>query len=88
MHKGNKTVQENILYICLPDKAELQKGERKMNSNLLTVTDICSELCVCKNTAYALIRNKKIRATKVGKRYLTNRAELDKYISNTMLKVK
>ena len=59
-----------------------------MNSNLLTVNDICSELCVCKNTAYGLIRNKKIRATKVGKRYLTNRAELDKYISTTILKSK
>lgn len=59
-----------------------------MNSNLLTVKDICSELCVCKNTAYTLIRSKKIRATKVGKRYLTNRAELDKYISSTMLKSK
>lgn len=57
-----------------------------MNGNLLTVRDICSELCVCKNTVYILIRNKKIKATKVGKRYLTNRAELDKYISSTMLK--
>ena len=56
-----------------------------MNSNLLTVKDICSELCVCKNTAYALIKSKKIKATKVGKRYLTNRAELDKYIASTML---
>lgn len=59
-----------------------------MNSNLVTVKDICSELCVCKSTVYTLIRSKKIRATKVGKRYLTNRAELDKYISSTMLNSK
>lgn len=57
-----------------------------MNGNLLTVKDICSELCVCKNTVYTLIKSKKIKATKVGKRYLTNRAELNKYISCTMLK--
>lgn len=59
-----------------------------MNSNLVTVKDICSELFVCKSTAYTLIRSKKIRATKVGKHYLTNRAELDKYISSTMLNSK
>ena len=59
-----------------------------MNSSLLTVNDICSELCVCKNTAYSLIKSKKIKAGKVGKRYLTNREELDKYISTTMLKSK
>lgn len=59
-----------------------------MNSNLLTVKDLCSELCIGKNTAYSLIKSKKIKATKVGKRYLTTQAELDKYISSIMLKSK
>lgn len=70
----------------MSDAPKAQKGAGRMNSSLLTVKDICSELCVCKNTAYTLIRSKKIKAAKVGKRYLTNRAELDKYISSTMLK--
>ncbi len=59
-----------------------------MNNSLLTVSDLCSELCIGKNTAYSLIRNKRIKAKKVGKRYLTNRTELEKYISSTMLKSK
>ncbi len=56
-----------------------------MNNNLLTVKDVCSELCLGRNTVYALIQDKKIKAAKVGRRYLTNRTELDKYISSTML---
>lgn len=56
-----------------------------MNSNLLSIDDICAELSIGKNTAYSLIKRKKIKAAKIGRRYLTNRAELDKYISSTML---
>ncbi len=57
-----------------------------MNKDLLTIEDVCKELGIGKNTAYALIKNKKIKSAKVGKRHLIHRAELQKYIANTILK--
>lgn len=56
-----------------------------MNKDLLTVEDVCKELGIGKNTAYSLIKDKKIKSAKVGKRHLVHRAELQKYIASTIL---
>ena len=56
-----------------------------MNKDLLTIEDVCKELGIGKNTAYALIKDKKIKSAKVGKRHLIHRAELQKYIASTIL---
>lgn len=56
-----------------------------MNKDLLTVEDVCKELGIGKNTAYGLIKDKKIKSAKVGKRHLVHRAELQKYIASTIL---
>ena len=62
------------------------RGDLRMNGNLLSVEDICRELNIGRNTAYSLIKGKRIKAAKVGRRYLTNRAEIDRFIASTMLK--
>lgn len=51
-----------------------------MNDNLLTITNLCEELGIGKNTAYDLIKTKKIKSGKIGSRFLIHREELEKYI--------
>ena len=36
-----------------------------MNKDLLTVEDVCKELGIGKNTAYGLIKDKKIKSAKI-----------------------
>lgn len=55
-----------------------------MNANLLTIEDLCKELGIGKTTAYNLIKNKKIKATKVGNKFLISRQNLDSYIIQLM----
>ncbi len=56
-----------------------------MNKDLLTVDDLCREIGVGKNTAYNLIKTKKIGACKCGQRYLIHKKELDRYINENFI---
>lgn len=51
-----------------------------MNSNLLTINDLCEELAIGKNTAYELIRTGKIPSGKIGSRIMIHRTALEHYI--------
>ncbi len=51
-----------------------------MNKDLLTVDDLCKELGVGKNAGYKLLKSNVIKSSKIGKRYLIHRTELDKFI--------
>lgn len=51
-----------------------------MNANLLTIQDLCNELRIGKTTAYKLIKDKKIKATKVGNKLLISRKNFDAYL--------
>ena len=59
-----------------------------MNKDLLTIEDVCLELGIGKNTAYTLVKDKKIKSAKIGKRHLIHCAELQKYIASTILRRK
>ncbi|MEY8233219.1 helix-turn-helix domain-containing protein [Oscillospiraceae bacterium 50-16] len=56
-----------------------------MNKDLLTIEDVCKELGVGKNTVYGLVKDKKIKSAKIGKRHLIHRDELQKYIASAVL---
>jgi excisionase family DNA binding protein len=59
-----------------------------MNTELLTIDDLCHELGIGKNTAYKLIKSKKIKSAKIGRRLLIRRkdftAYIDQMIDNTV----
>ena len=55
-----------------------------MNSELLTIKDLCQELGIGKNTAYKLIQDKKIKSAKIGNKFLISRKNLNHYIENLM----
>ena len=52
-----------------------------MNKDFLTINDVCNELGIGKNTAYKLIKDKKIKAAKFGRRYLIHCDELKRHIA-------
>ncbi len=53
-----------------------------MNSELLTIDDLCQELGIGKNTAYKLIKSHKLKSGKIGHRLLIRRKDLDAYIDH------
>lgn len=53
-----------------------------MNSNLLTISDLCRELGIGKNTAYSLIKSGQIRSGKIGSKIVIHRTELERYIAS------
>jgi len=55
-----------------------------MNKNLCTVEDICKELGIGKNSAYKLLKQKKIKSCKLGARLVVKRSELEKYIESKL----
>ena len=55
-----------------------------MNSELLTINDLCKELSIGKNTAYKLIKDKKIKSAKIGNKFLISRKNLNTYIETLM----
>lgn len=55
-----------------------------MNQNLLTVPNLCSELGIGKTTAYKLIKEKKIKSTKIGNKIVIHRNELERYIAKQL----
>lgn len=55
-----------------------------MNTELLTINDLCKELDIGKNTACKLIRDKKIKSAKIGNKFLITRKNLNQYIESLM----
>ena len=51
-----------------------------MNENLLTIDGICQELGIGKSTAYKLLKEKKIKSSKIGSRLVVRKSELERYI--------
>ena len=51
-----------------------------MNKDLLTIEDVCRELGIGRNTAYKLLKKKKIKSCKIGARLIVKRQELERYI--------
>ena len=51
-------------------------------NNLLTVSELCSELRISKTTAYKMLHNKVIDSLKIGKKILISRENLNKYINS------
>ena len=59
-----------------------------LNSNdgylILTPEDIMEELCIGKNTVYALLSSGKLRAFKIGTKWKIPRKALDEYIDENI----
>lgn len=51
-----------------------------MTREYLSVDDICKELDIGKTKAYQLIKDKKIKSCKVGKKIVIRKQDLDSYI--------
>ena len=58
------------------------KGVHHMNKELCTVDDLCKELGIGKNSGYKLLKCGVIKSTKIGRRIIFHRSELEKYILN------
>lgn len=52
-----------------------------MSKDLLTIDDLCQKLGIGRNSAYKLINSKEIKSTKIGKRHIIRRQDLNQYIS-------
>jgi len=55
-----------------------------MNSNLLTISALQKELDIGRSTAYRLIKSKKIKSGKVGRKIIIRRKDLEDYINQTI----
>lgn len=52
-----------------------------MAREYLSVDDVCKELDIGKTKAYQLIKDKKIKSCKVGKKIIIRKKDLDSYIN-------
>lgn len=52
-----------------------------MNTNLITINQLCQELGIGKTTAYKLIKSGKLKSGKIGSHIVVHRNELERYIS-------
>lgn len=52
-----------------------------MTREYLSVDDVCKELDIGKTKAYQLIKDKKIKSCKVGKKIIIRKKDLDSYIN-------
>ena len=48
---------------------------------LLGISELCSVLGICKNTAYKLISENKLKAFKIGRHWKVPQDSIEKYIS-------
>ena len=55
-----------------------------MEITLLSVSDLCEELHIGKTTAYKLIRSGALPYSKIGRKILVRRADLETFISETI----
>ncbi len=49
---------------------------------VLTVEDLARILAISKNTAYELVRSRKIRSVKIGRTYRIPRSALQEYLNS------
>ena len=49
---------------------------------VLTVDDLARILAISKNTAYELVRSRKIRSVKIGRTYRIPRSALQEYLNS------
>lgn len=49
-------------------------------ADILSIKDVCEYLHISRYTAYKLLRNKKIRFTKVGNKFLVSKSSLSKFL--------
>ena len=49
---------------------------------VLTVEDLARILAISKNTAYELVRSRKIRSVKIGRTYRIPKAALEEYLKS------
>ena len=52
------------------------------NNDILTIQTLCNELSIGKTTAYSLIKQKKIKSGKLGKKIIIKRTDFNDYISS------
>lgn len=52
------------------------------NDYIMTTDDLCAELGISRNTAYALLSKNKIRGWQIGRSWRTTRSALIEYITN------
>ena len=55
---------------------------------VLTVEDLARILAISKNTAYELVRSRKIRSVKIGRTYRIPRSALQEYLNSAARLVK
>ena len=55
-----------------------------MENSLLTINEICSILRIGKTKAYELIKQKKIKSIKIGKKIIIPSSELNNYIAKQL----
>lgn len=54
------------------------------NTKTLTIRELCSILSIGRNTAYMLIKTKKIRAFKIGKNWKIPASSVEEYIKQSI----
>lgn len=54
------------------------------NTKTLTIRELCSTLSIGRNTAYTLIKTKKIKAFKIGKNWKIPTSSLEEYIKQSI----
>ncbi len=52
------------------------------NNDILTIQTLCTELSISKTTAYSLIKQKRIKSGKLGKKIIIKRTDLDDYVNS------
>lgn len=54
------------------------------NVKTLTIQELCSTLNIGRNTAYTLIKTKKLKAFKIGKNWKIPTSSVDEYIRHSI----
>lgn len=55
-----------------------------MGKDYYTVSDLCRKLGIGKTTAYKLIKDKKIRSGRIGKKIVIRKSDLKRYMSEIL----
>ncbi len=58
------------------------------NNKTLLVEDVCKELKLGRTTVYRMIKNKKIPAAYIGRKYLIKQVDLENYLNEARNEIK
>lgn len=58
------------------------------NDKFITVDDLCKILSIGKNTAYELLKNKEIRAFRIGRTWKIPKESVDIYVNKKISMIK